>query len=538
MLRIEQIMDRTATFGTVWLGLTTGCAQCHDHKFDPISQKDYYQLFAFFNRDVEVNIEAPLSGEMGPYLHDKPEHDRKRKELLAAYKVPELEPGWESKTLEAATNPKIGDQWILAWETVGYDFDGGQDILRLAPVERSQKQQDELTNHFIKWYGIVVGEDRYKELKFKELQEKLEQLDEEYPPLSEAPAMAENPNPPKTHVLLRGDFRQPGIEVEPGTPAILPAMPSDAKPNRLALARWLVSPENPLTARVAVNRMWQEFFGHGLVETSENFGTRGGTPSHPELLDWLATEFMANHWDVKAMHRLLLQSATYRQASKIRPDLETRDPYNKLLARQNRFRLPAELIRDSALAVSGLLNPAIGGKSVFPPQPASVGELAFRDQWKESNGAARYRRGLYVFRKRTMPYPQMATFDAPDSLTTCTRRERSTTPLQALTLLNDPVFFEAAQGLATRILREAPSGLDARVDYAFRLCLSRSPNIAEKERIVRYYDQQKENIARDVTSVEHLYPPHGVGRIDRMEAAIWVNISSVLLNLDAFINRS
>jgi hypothetical protein len=238
------------------------------------------------------------------------------------------------------------------------------------------------------------------------------------------------------------------------------------------------------------------------------------------------------------MHRLLVQSATYRQASKIRPDLETRDAYNKLLARQNRFRLPAELIRDSALAVSGLLNPAIGGKSVFPPQPASVGELAFRDQWRESNGAARYRRGLYVFRKRTMPYPQMATFDAPDSLTTCTRRERSTTPLQALTLLDDPVFFEAAQGLATRILREAPSGLDARVDYAFRLCLSRSPTIAERKRILRYYDQQKENIAHDAASVEHLYPPQGVEQIDRVEAAIWVNISSVLLNLDAFINRS
>jgi hypothetical protein len=455
---------------------------------------------------------------------------------LAAYKAPEIQPEWERKTLEASTNPKIGDQWILAWETVGYDWDGGQDILRLAPSLRTQKQQDQLTDHFIKWYGLVAGE-RYKDLKFKELQEKLEQLDEEYPPLSEAPALAENPHPPATHILMRGDFRQPGIEVQPGTPAMLPPLPSDDKP-RLALAKWLVSGNNPLTARVAVNRMWQEFFGRGLVDTSENLGTRGDAPSHPELLDWLATEFMANHWDVKQMHRLIVQSATYRQASRVRPDVQARDPYNKLLARQSRFRLPAELIRDSALEVSGLLNPKIGGKSVFPPQPASVGELAYRNQWKESKAAERYRRGLYVFRKRTMPYPQLATFDAPDSLTPCTRRERSTTPLQALVLLNDPVFFEAAQGLATRILREAPPALDQRVEYAFRLSLGRSPSAREKERIIRYYNQQKQAVARDGASIDNLYPPNGVDQIDRGEAAVWVSIASVFLNMDEFVTRS
>ena len=245
------------------------------------------------------------------------------------------------------------------------------------------------------------------------------------------------------------------MEVYPDTPAALPALPKDTKPNRLTLARWLVSRDNPLTARVAVNRMWQELFGRGLVGTSENFGARGEPPSHPELLDWLATEFVENKWDMKRMHKLIVQSATYRQASATRKDLDSRDPGNRLWARQNRIRLTAELIRDSALSVSGLLNPAIGGRSVFPPQPASVGELAYRNQWKESKGAEPFRRGLYVFRKRTMPYPQLASFDAPDALTSCTRRERSTTPLQALILLNDPVFFEAAQGLATRVLRES-----------------------------------------------------------------------------------
>lgn len=537
MLRVEQIMDRTNTLGTVWLGLTIGCAQCHDHKFDPITQKDYYQLFAFFNSGREVNIEAPLAGEMGPYLHGKPERDRKRKELLEAYRVPEFQPEWERKTLEASTNPNIGDQWILAWETVGYDFDGGQDILRLPPERRTLKQQDQLTDHFIKWYGLVNGL-RVKELKFKELAEKLQQLENEYPALSEAAVIAENPHPPTSHVLLRGDFRQPGVEVHPDTPTVLPPLRKDTKPTRLSLARWLVSPDNPLTARVAVNRMWQEFFGSGLVASSDNFGVRGDTPTHAELLDWLATEFAGNGWDVKRMHKLMVQSATYRQASASRKDLETIDPGNRLWARQNRIRLTAELIRDSVLSVSGLLNPAIGGKSIFPPQPASVGELAYRNQWKESKGGDLYRRGLYIFRKRTMPYPQLVTFDAPDALTPCVRRERSTTPLQALILLNDPVFFGSAQGLATRILREAPADLGQRVEYAFQISLGRPPGSLEKDLVTSYYQRQKDVLANDSGAIDGLYPQRGVEHVDRLEAAVWVSIASVILNMDEFITRS
>jgi hypothetical protein len=284
--------------------------------------------------------------------------------------------------------------------------------------------------------------------------------------------------------------------------------------------------------------MWQELFGRGLVETSENFGTRGDKPSHPELLDWLATEFMENHWDVKKMHKLIVESATYRQSSKTRKELAERDLNNKLLARQSRIRLPAELVRDSALSVSGILNPAIGGKSFFPPQPASVGELAYRNHWRETKGPERYRRGLYIFRKRTMQYPQLAAFDIPDSLTACTRRERSTTPLQALNLLNDPVFLEAAQGLATRVIREMPGPANDRVDYAFRLSLARDPSKREKDRLLRYYKQQKGLMLRDPETVEKLYPAHGVDGVDRTEAAAWVCVSTVLLNLDEFINRN
>ncbi len=538
MLRVEQIIDRTNTLGTVWLGLTTGCAVCHDHKFDPLTQKDYYQLFAFFNRSVEENLEAPLAGEMGPFLAGKPEYDRKRRELLAEYQLSKFEPEWEQRTLEAETNPDIGDQWILAWETVGYDFDGGQDILRTPRSQRTLTQQDQLTDHMLKWYGIVASEEREKELKIKELREKLQKLAEEYPALSEAQAMAENPSPPPSHLLVRGDFHQPGIEVQPATPAFLPPLPDGAEPNRLSLARWLVSEENPLTARVAVNRMWQEFFGRGLAETSENFGTQGDPPSHPKLLDFLAARFTETGWNVKQMHKLIVESATYRQSSMLtRPKLETRDPSNRLLARQTRLRLSAELIRDATLAASGLLNPEIGGKSVSPPQPKSVNELIYADQWKESTGRDVYRRGLYVFLKRTMPYPQLATFDAPDSLTSCSRRERSTTPLQALNLLNDPLFVEAAQALSARVLREVQGTDEEQVDYAFRLCLSRAPTADEKDRLVDYYRRRKTKVDRDPEALAALFPAEGVTGIDRTQAAALAAVGSVLLNLDEFITR-
>jgi hypothetical protein len=238
------------------------------------------------------------------------------------------------------------------------------------------------------------------------------------------------------------------------------------------------------------------------------------------------------------MHRLMVESAAYRQASVIRKDLLERDPNNRLLARQSRLRLPAELIRDSALAVGGILNPEIGGKSVFPPQPASVGELAYRNQWKESTGTDLYRRGMYIFRKRTMPYPQLAVFDSPDSLTPCTRRERSTTPLQALNLLNDAVFLEAARGLATRILRDGPIPAEDRIAYGFQLAVGRSPSSREKQRLLRYYEQERARIGEQRDPVEKLYPARGVPGVDPLDGAAWTSVSTVLMNLDEFITRN
>jgi hypothetical protein len=379
-----------------------------------------------------------------------------------------------------------------------------------------------------------VTQERIKELKFEELDEKLQKLAQEYPELTEAQTMMENPSPPQTHVLIRGDYLQPGIEVQPGTPAVLNPLQSSAMPSRLRLARWLVSSDNPLTARVTVNRMWQEFFGRGLVESSGDFGARADPPSHPELLDWLATEFMQNGWNVKLMHKLIVESATYRQSSKGRKDQEARDPYNRLLARQTRLRLPAELVRDVTLAASGLLNPTIGGKNVRPPVP--IGGYT-KDKWQESDGPERYRRGLYIFFRRTSPYPQLMNFDAPDSLQTCPRRERSNTPLQALNLLNDPVFVEAAQGLAVRVLRESPREWIDQLDYAFRLCLGRGPRPAEAQLLKQYYLGEQETLRREPQAIETRFPLRGVEGVDPADAAAWVGLSSILLNRDEFITR-
>jgi hypothetical protein len=284
--------------------------------------------------------------------------------------------------------------------------------------------------------------------------------------------------------------------------------------------------------------MWQEFFGRGLEETSGDFGSRADPPSHPELLDWLAVEFMASNWNVKKMHKLIVESATYRQSSQAPKELLFRDPNNRLLARQTPLRLSAELVRDAALAASGLLDNSVGGKSIRPPMPGGGYTKTNLATWKESEGPERYRRGVYIWFQRTSYYPQLMNFDAPDSLQACTRRERSTTPLQALNLLNDPVFVEAAQALAARVLRESEStSLSARIDYAFRVCLARPPRPAEIDRLTQYYFQQKELLAADQSSADLLFPVKDLDGVDPHEAAAWVGLSSVLLNLDEFIVR-
>ena len=538
--RVKQVVDRTSTVGTVWLGMTFGCAVCHDHKYDPIAQKEFYQLYAFFNTAIEQNIEAPRPWELGAYLQGRAEYDKKRKALLEEYKVLEMQPDWEQKTLAAGANPGLDPSYDIAWDVLGVILDGGQETLRLNPDSRTPKQRDRLTHHFIAYSSNEFGAKKYKELKLGELRTKLDKLKEEYPGLSEAQILVGNPDPPKTHILIRGDYKNPGIEVRPGTPAVMNPLTQQVSPSRLTLGRWLVAKNNPLTARVWVNRTWQELFGRGLVETSGDFGARGEQPTHPELLDWLATEFMGNGWNMRRMHRLIVESSTYRQSSKARDDLRKRDAYNKLLARQVRLRLPAESVRDAALVASGLLNRVIGGKSVRPPLPSGVMELSFggKGKWKQSTGADRYRRGLYTTFVRTTPYPQLVNFDAPDSMESCTRRERSTTPLQALNLLNDPVFVEAAQVMAVRILREQRGSWEERLNYAFRLSLGREPRPQEKSRMVSYYQQQMGILEKKRELADSLFPVIELEGIDPVEASAWFGVCRLLLNLDEFITRS
>jgi hypothetical protein len=542
--RVEQVVDRTMMVGTIWLGLTVGCARCHDHKFDPISQKEFFQLYAFLDRADELNINAPLPGEWQPYQAKKPEYERQRAELLrpVAGEVALLQRRWEGRLLEAVARPGRDHVWDRQWELLGLIWGGhlgegqleGCQIVLLDPARRTQVQTDRLLGYFLR-NGSIIDLPRFAELKLAEVVQKLDALEKTLPKLTRAPVMAETQNLRKVHVHLRGDFRSRGIEVGPGTPKLLPPLPADAPHNRLGLARWLVAAENPLTARVQVNRLWQEHFGRGLVLTSEDFGTRGERPSHAELLDWLAVEFRARGWSEKALHRLIVTSAAYQQSARAPPELHSRDPLNRLLARQEPLRLSAEQIRDATLAVSGLLARKVGGPCVFPPQPESVAMEGFENKWVASQGEDRYRRSLYIWVHRLSPFAQKVIFDAPAPNRMCSRRERSNTPLQALTLLNDPASFETAQALAKRLLAECKEET-SRLDRAFQLCLARAPSRRETERLRHYLVRQRAIFRKDTQAAEKVFPGPVPGS-DRLEAAAWTAVASVLLNLHEFITR-
>jgi hypothetical protein len=361
-----------------------------------------------------------------------------------------------------------------------------------------------------------------------------------------AMVMGELKTPRETFVLARGDYRNRTEKVQPGVPAMLPPLETGAPLNRMTLAKWLVQPNHPLTSRVAVNRFWQSYFGTGLVKTQEDFGVQGEPPVHPELLDWLATEFVRTGWDVRAMQRLIVTSATYRQSSEVSPSLLAKDPENRLLARGARFRLPAEMIRDNALAASGLLNGEIGGPSVLPYQPKGLWEeLAFGDgfsaqTYEQSHGKDLYRRGMYTFWKRTVPPASLATFDAPDREKCTGRRALTNTPLQALVLMNDPTYVEAARALAERTLLEGGTKENDRIAYAFRLATARRPSGREAGVLRKLLEQQRETYARDPQAATRLL---SVGesardkRLNSVEVAAWTTVTSVILNLDETVTK-
>jgi hypothetical protein len=516
--RIKAVVDRVNTTGTVWLGLTVGCAQCHSHKYDPIYQREYYGLFAFFNTETEEDIPSPLPSEQAAYEKAKSAFDADHKKLtrsLEAYEKadrPAKQTDWE------ALPPKGVPEDVAKILAVGSESRTKEQEERLAAFHRS------IDPEWVRRKNAVTDHAKKKPPK----------------PASSIPGLAENPKHPKTHVLIRGDFLRKGEEVDPRTPAFLPGiMHSGTSATRLDLARWLVDRSNPLTRRVTANRIWHHLFGRGLVTTLDDFGTRGDLPSHPELLDWLACQLLDQGWSQKAFIKTIVTSATYRQASQARADCSQRDPANIWLSRQNRLRLEAEVLRDVSLAASGLLTPVIGGPSVHPPQPAGISELTYAGgaKWKESTGPDRYRRGLYTWFQRTSPYPMLMTFDAPDSNVCAVKRERSNTPLQALTLLNDVTFFECARALGQMVVREAPSRTDDRLCYLFTRCLARAPAPEELNVLSRLHDRLTAEYRDHRAQAAIILDESETAGSDAVDSAAWVAVARAVLNLDEFVTR-
>jgi hypothetical protein len=718
------IVDRVNTTATVWMGLTVACTQCHDHKYDPLTQKDYYQLFAFFHNVPENGLDGQ-KGNAAPMV--KSPTSAQQRELAAttaaiaqleqqlAAPMPEVEaaqvqwepgaaaesrtewitlepsqmmsaggaslvrlddgsivasganPANETYTIIAAGNlpqitairlealpddalpskgpgrspngnavltefrlsaapaldaaaarpikikaasadfsqasfpvanaidGKAGTGWAIHPEvgkphealfeletplaagdglllTVALEFQSQHnqhqfgkvrlsatrsgdprsvqklpqniaDILALPAAQRTAEQAVELRKYYRENISPPVRQLTSDLVKVREAHTALENR------LSSTMVMQEMTTPRDTFVLVRGEYDKHGAKVTAGVPASLPPLAAGAPPNRLGLARWLVDPAHPLTARVIVNRYWQMYFGTGIVKTSEDFGSQGEYPTHPELLDWLATQFVESGWDIKALQRMIVTSAAYRQQSHASKELLARDPENRYLARGARMRLPAEFIRDQALAVSGLLNPAIGGASVSPYQPPGLWEelmsRADGANWTaqtyvQSHGPDLYRRGMYTFWKRTSPPATLGTFDAPDRETCTVRRARTNTPLQALVLLNDPTYVEASRKLAERMMVEAGPEPAARIKLAFRLSTAREPSAQELAVLRSLFDKQLAAFRQNDEAAGKLL---AVGEspvnaaLDRGELAAWAIVASVILNLDETVTK-
>jgi mono/diheme cytochrome c family protein len=469
--RVAAVVDRVNTTLQVWMGVTMACAQCHDHKYDPISQEEYFRTFAIFDQteDSDKSDNSPLLSNLTP-------EQQKQKTKLEA----------DIAALEKA--------------------------LKTAKKDEDPKKAKEQIGTLKKELAAI--------------------------PFVNTPIMKELPDGKKrvTKLHVRGNFLDQAQVVQPGIPAFLPPLPKDA-PSRLALARWLVAAENPLTARVAVDRYWEQLFGVGLLDTPDDFGIRGKLPNHPELLDWLATEFPAQKWDSKKLLRLMVTSATYRQSSAMTPALLERDPDNKLFARGPRFRAPAEVIRDQALFISGLLSTKMHGAPVRPVRPRSGLTAAFGGgtDWETSLGEDRHRRALYTQWRRTSPYPSMTTFDAPSRNVCAVTRPRTNTPLQALVTLNDPVYVEAAQAFGRRMVKEGGPTVESRLTYGFRLCLARSPSEQELGRLKMLFAKARDGFAKTPAEALKLATdplgPLPMGQ-EAAEMATWTVVGNVLLNLD------
>ena len=467
--RVERVKNRLDTTGTVWLGLTVGCAQCHTHKFDPISQTEYYQLYAFFNSANETKHSVASSAQQAEITRLVTEIGRLK------------------KVLEQSPAPN----------------ESAEDVKR-------------------------------------RLEERTKALDQLRKSLPTTLVFREPAKKRTTRVHLRGDFLVPGQQVEPGTLSRLHPFrqPSSGVATRVDLARWIMSADNPLTARVTTNRFWQHFFGQGLVETENDFGHRGAPPTHPELLDWLAHTWSSGGFSLKRLHRLILTSATYRQDSAARAELAAADPFNRRLGRQSRHRVEGEIIRDMALSVSGRLSRKMGGRSVFPPIPANViGTSSARHKWPTSAGEDRFRRGLYTAVYRANVYPMLSTFDGPDRDNACTKRTRSNTPLQSLSLANDPAMAELFRGLAERLLKVSADSDSVRLVYGFRLCLGRRPNQTELDRLLAFCAHQRSFFTADQEAARAVAGTAPLPAASPQEFAVWYAVARLFFNLDEFVTR-
>jgi hypothetical protein len=719
--RFEACFDRTETTGAIWLGLTVGCARCHSHKYDAITQREYYQLFSVFNNGDESTTTVPKSdADVAAYSGLKAAFDEKLSTLQTQLAEAQLtqaaeftkwqqenlnslktaatdpvkfhvlkQPAYSSEsgvlfeqqkdgvvlvsgenperaiytltgqsnlqsvtglrldvfpdkslpangpgrvahgnfvlselTMEVASKADFSDAQRIEFANAKADFeqadrpwaarnvldDDDQSGWAIAPqygkehwLTASLKQPLDLTsNSYVRvrlshQYGqqhtigrfklslktgiepdAVLPENIVKALNqpedqrseeqkqqlqdyfnrqtspLKELVTQIDELKKQEPPkpeLSVRIVVQRTQNPRKTHVLRRGEFLNPltELEVQPAGLATLPAFSArenNGTGDRLDLASWLVSPDNPLTPRVTTNHIWRLLFGHGIVRTANDFGVRGEKPTHPDLLDWLAADLMSGSgtqraWSRKALIRRIVMSATYRQASKHRPELRDVDPQNLMLARQNRIRVEGEIVRDISLDVSGLLSHKIGGPSVYPPLPPGIAELSYAGnfQWAESKGEDRYRRGMYTFFKRTSPHPNLITFDCPDANSTCIERQSSNTPLQALTSLNNETFAETARAFARRLLSADSADDAARLSYAMRLSVARTITPEEHVQLQALLDDSKAWYAAHPDQAGQLIGKETVSGVPSETAAAWISVARVLLNLDEFITR-
>ncbi len=544
--RTNQVIDRVNTTATVWLGTTLECAQCHNHKYDPFTQKDYYRLFAFFNNtplEVEnTNRDGVQFDFYGP-----------RMELASTDAMQQQWKSLDSKIEQAEFELRQSKQDALArysdWEqqiitgkikpgdgiTAGMIAKFKKWIIAEEPLDRDVAAQEELHMAFWKTDSIV----KEHGLKVKALKQ-----DQKEKEPGTTLVMLEMASPRTTRIFKRGNFLTPTHQVNPGVPSALHPLRDDASPDRLGLAQWLIDKENPLTARVRVNQIWKEIFGSGFVASGEDFGVQGSPPSHPHLLDWLAVRFMEQNWSTKWLIRQIVTSVTYQQSSVQRETDKNRDPKNIFLSRGPRFRLPAELIRDNGLAISDLLGQEFGGPPVYPPQPPKIWRQTGRGEpvYRVNEGPDRYRRGIYVVWRRVAPYPSFVNFDAPDRTRCVVQRPTTNTPLQALTLLNDEAFLEMAQGLANRILKSDLANDRDRLRQAFKLCVARSPSEEDLSVLMSLLNDQRKSLQIAPDDAMKLagtrYEESSTnfpGSVQ--ERAAWVCVANTLLNLDETITK-